>query len=171
MTALVACEALGFFATWAAAHRKAIASRKSLDVGTYICQAITQFFPKGSRFKHVDKILADNLRHALVHGFGSRADVGSFDVLISVMPFIDTGVGVTFIGTRPAIAIDAVRLGQETVLAFDNARKALIKNSSLAQNFIQAKSFVFPVPPAVSRQFMAFCARVLPRSLRLKPDA
>ena len=69
LLALVGCETLGFFTTGASQHRKRT-PRAQPDLGTYIMAFIWDFFPQASPFRKLEKVLADFLRHDLVHGFG-----------------------------------------------------------------------------------------------------
>lgn len=68
---LIGCERLGFLANGAASLRKT-GCREQVDPGRYIIEFIGGYFPRRHPFKRIAKILADGMRHELVHGFGGR---------------------------------------------------------------------------------------------------
>jgi hypothetical protein len=76
LLSLIACETIGFY-VYGAEH-------SDEDPGTYIIKFLEEYFPQGNNFKKIDKILADYLRHSLVHGFGHIEDSYPFDLDISV---------------------------------------------------------------------------------------
>lgn len=73
LVALIGCETLGYYTEGAFRHVTLARDEcpRPLDPGVYLMQVIQQHFPRGSFYKHLDKVLADELRHDLVHGFGS----------------------------------------------------------------------------------------------------
>ena len=79
LVALIGCEALGFYTEGAHRHLQAVRDEcpRLPDPGTYLMQVIQYHLPRGSIYKHLDKVLADELRHDLVHGFGSLGRRGA----------------------------------------------------------------------------------------------
>ena len=79
LVALIGCEALGFYTEGAHRHLQAVRDEcpRLPDPGTYLMQVIQHYLPRGSIYKHLDKVLADELRHDLVHGFGSLGRRGA----------------------------------------------------------------------------------------------
>jgi hypothetical protein len=187
MTALVGCEALGFLLSGGSADRKnrrpkspagvmsrilrtivpcLRSSQRRPDVGRYISETIKEAFPTSSKFKHLDRILSDYLRHALIHGFGSHRREASFDVHMIVSADAPS-VDVLDTGGRPALVVNSVALADETMLAFDVVERRLATDATLWSNFALAETIDFPAARSVNRQFEAFrlrAARSLNRS-------
>jgi len=72
LVALIGCEALGFYTEGAHRHLQAVRDEcpRLPDPGTYLMQVIQHHLPRGSIYKHLDKVLADELRHDLSMGSG-----------------------------------------------------------------------------------------------------
>jgi len=87
LLSLVVCEALGYYITGARRHKEATQCNQ-VDTGAYIMEFVQRFFCRDSYFKKLRKVLADFLRHALVHGFGS----GSSNLPFNIGLFIDKDV-------------------------------------------------------------------------------
>ncbi len=182
MTALVGCEALGFLLCGGSAHQKAQASPKPVgivakklcrtimrrcasshrwpDVGGYISETIKQAFPKGSAFKHLDKILSDYLRHALVHGFGSDQRGTDFDVSLIVRPADVFQADIDESKKPPVLRVNSVALAEDTIKAFDAVEKQLGSDVILWSNFARALTINLPIGGKVQHQFEAFRRRV-----------
>src|SRR5881628_710968 len=86
LVALIGCEALGFYTEGAHRHLQAVRDECSRlpDPGTYLMEVIQHHLPRGSIYKHLDKVLADELRHDLVHGFGSLGRRGAVGLALAV---------------------------------------------------------------------------------------
>jgi hypothetical protein len=96
LLALVGCETLGFFTTEAAQHRRRT-PRAQPDFDTYIMAFIRDFFPRESQFRLLEKVLADFLRHDLVHGFGCVNPtvpfiLGLFIRKVRISPIVNTQI-------------------------------------------------------------------------------
>lgn len=154
MMALVGCEALGFWTMGAAAHRKAKLP-ESADVGCYITDVVERFFPAGSQFRRVSKVLADYVRHDLVHGFGVRPSKSRFEVALKVRH--DSGSAVRFRrdGRRQLLVLDAVAFTDDLVAAFDEVSRRFEKDTNLAMRCASAAAYRFPKMSAkVRNQFV-----------------
>ena len=152
MVALVGCEALGFWTMGASAHRKA-RQPHTADVGCYIIDVIDRFFPPASRFRKVSKILADYVRHDLVHGFGVRRTKLRFDAAIKVRP--DSHPPVRFQG-RHLLVLDAVAFADDFIMALDSVARRLKGDMELAARCSAAAAYRFPkMGKSIRNQFIA----------------
>lgn len=152
MVTLVGCEALGFWTMGASAHRKA-GQRHTADVGCYIVDVIDRFFPQSSRFRKVSKILADYVRHDLVHGFGVRRTKLRFDTAIKVRP--NSYPAVRFQG-RQLLIVDAVAFADDFIMAFDLVARRLKVDARLAAECSAAAAYRFPkMGKSIRNQFIA----------------
>lgn len=113
LLSLVGCEAAGFLLTGGSKEQSG--SCHPTDSGTYIIQFIEGFFPNTSAFRRVSKILADDLRHELVHGFGSRNPERPFDLDVLVaeppVPSVEPG------HEAKSLRINSLRLADDTSAA------------------------------------------------------
>lgn len=154
LVSLVACEAAGFFLTGGSKEQRK--SGWGADSGAYIIQFIERFFPAQSQFRRVAKILADDFRHELVHGFGSRNPERPFelDVFVADSP-------VPAVEPRrdaKALAINALLLADETAAALQAIKLQVSIDPALAAQVSIAAAMRFPIQPGVKNQFEAFVA-------------
>lgn len=182
LNTLIACEALGFLISGASAHQKAVAGGKQKkhhrcfpivlqkllrsafswdrlrwpDVGTYITITIAEHFPKDSVFKHLDKILADYLRHSLVHGFGTHQDQCEFEVTVGIESAADVGAGINEEDGRQMLIVNAIALVDATIQAFDAVQKRLSGDPQLCSRIVVASNVPYKVGKPVHNQFKAF---------------
>ena len=155
LMSLVACEAIGFFTTGAYKH-KGMKDPRTVNTGTYIINFIETFFPKGSKFKQVSKILADNLRHELVHGFGSCSTNAPFDMAIFVKNAPDRQVELGRRRRRDVVRINAVALADQVLEGFAALQDQLGSNFDLVKKICAASRLRFIVQKRVINQFKRF---------------
>lgn len=157
MVALVGCETLGFYTEGAAKHVAAIREKETRlpDPGIYLMAFVQRYFPKGSMFKKLVKVLADELRHDLVHGFGSLGRQPGVRLAIAVKA--DTAVDLRVAQRRgkPTLAINAIAFAAAFLAAFDQVRDRLASGSDprLTANIARASRLRFPVNTGVRHQF------------------
>jgi len=166
MMSLVACESLGFLVSGGMKNRPRPATKDRRrrrdrwpDVGTYITQVITTYFPPGSSFRHIDKLLADFLRHGLVHGFGSRTYDTNFVIRVMVAPrdAFDATMPVSRIG--PFLDINAVALADDTIQAFTAVQQKLVHSDVLCSKVAATKMIRIRPGKKLDRQLDAFRLR------------
>lgn len=154
LVSLVACEAFGFFATGAAQHQPATPCERP-DPGMYMMEFIRRFFPKGSYFRKLEKVLADFLRHDLVHGFGSSNPNVPFELGIFISKDTSNRLKAGCKEGKKLLKINAIALAQDTIDAFytlmERVRQG--KDTKLLANVLQATHLSFPVSKRVSNQF------------------
>ncbi len=156
LVALVACEVFGFYLTGAKQHQRTDPCSQ-LDTGTYIMEFLQKYFSCNSFFKKLNKVLADFLRHDLVHAFGSANVNFPFEICL----FIDSDVGCQIqVGEhngKEALFINSIALAHQTIEAFYRFKYDVDQNSSntLSDNIVQAKNYSHRLSKGVPNQFKA----------------
>jgi hypothetical protein len=154
MVALVGCEALGYWTMGAAAHQRA-KSPESADVGCYIMDVVERFFPAGSQFRRVSKVLADYVRHDLVHGFGVRPSKSRFEVALNVRPESGSAVRFRRDGRRQVLVLDSVAFAGDLIAAFDEVLRRFKKDTEMVKQCTSAAAYRTPKMSAkVRNQFI-----------------
>ncbi len=155
LLSVVGCEAAGFLVTGGSKEQPG--ECHAPDTGTYIIRFIDGFFPSTSDFRQVSKILADDLRHELVHGFGSRNPERPFELEVFVAepptPSIEPGPA------AKSLRINSLLLADDTAAALQRLREAVVITPELADRAATAAAIRFPVQAKVQNQFQAFVAR------------
>ncbi len=154
LLALVGCEAAGFFMTGGSKEERETC--RTSDSGSYITQFIESFFPSPSDFRRVSKILADDLRHELVHGFGSRNPERPFElqVLVAEPPVASVALG----RDAKTLRVNSLLLADDTAAALLALRQSVETDPALAARVAVAAAIRFPVQAKVQNQFEAFVA-------------
>jgi hypothetical protein len=156
LLSLVVCETLGYYITGAQKHKEAI-QRNQVDTGNYIMEFVQRFFHRDSYFKKLRKVLADFLRHALVHGFGS----GSANVPFEIALFIDKDESNQIIAShennKKTLKLNSVALAHQTIEAFDKLKRRVDGGTDmdLCNNIADASRYTHPVSHHVSNEFDA----------------
>lgn len=156
LVALIACEAMGFYMTGASRIRHSQCPNQ-VDPGFYMMEFMNRYFPQGSYFKKLSKVLADFLRHALVHGFGSTNPKVGFGVGLFIHADSQDQIRA---GTRKGkkfLALNSIALAQHSISAFECMKNIVTegKDLELLKNIAKAKRLRLPVSLRVSNQFEA----------------
>jgi len=154
LVSLVACEVCGFYMSGANQHRRAKCPNR-VDPGSYSIQFIERYFPHGSYFKKLSKVLADFVRHDLVHGFGS----GNPNVSFKIGLFIDSDPRNQIKGGmkrgKKFLALNNIALAEHTIAAIESMKRTVIsgRDLNLVSNIVRAKRIRLTVSGRVSNQF------------------
>ena len=162
---LIGCEHLGFLASGGARHRKG-GSEHEVDPGGYIIDFICEYFPRKDPFKKIAKILADALRHELVHGFGGRKSSAPFELGLYVSPETARTYEVREGRRLPMLAVNVVAFADGVLKAFDNFASRLRLEPDLVDRVLAGSRLQFATPTAVVSEWHA---RVMSR-LRKAPS-
>ncbi len=154
LLALVGCETLGFFTTGAAERRKQRA-RTQPDLGTYIMAFIRDFFPRASQFRRLEKVLADFLRHDLVHGFGCANPTVPFDLGLFVSKETSKRVTSGYSNGKKQLKLNSIALARDTIEAFYTLKRTVRSGADkrLLLRIVQAKNLPFGVSGGALKQF------------------
>ncbi len=154
LLALIICESCGFYMLGASKTPNDFEKERA-DLGTYAMEFIQDRFERHSPFKHLVKVLADFLRHALVHGYGSytpKLDYG-LDLFIS-LDMNDRARAAEERGIRK-IQLNSLALAEETLRAFEEFREEVNegKNAELLSNIVRARDHEVKVGESIRNQF------------------
>jgi hypothetical protein len=154
LLALVGCETLGFFTSGAARHRKQPAQAQP-DLGTYIMGFIQDYFPRASPFRKLEKVLADFLRHDLVHGFGCANPAVPFDVGLFISKETNKRVLPGYSDGKRLLKLNSLALARDTIAAFYTVKQKIGSKSDklLLVRIVQAKDLALPVSSGALKQF------------------
>jgi len=154
LLALVGCETLGFFTTGAAQHRRRT-PRAQPDFGTYIMAFIRDFFPRESQFRKLEKVLADFLRHDLVHGFGCANPTVPFDLSLFIRKESSKRVVAGYSDGKKQLKINAIALARDTMSGFYSLKQKVRSGSDkpLLDRMVQARNLALPVSKGALKQF------------------
>lgn len=156
LVGLVGCETLGRYVCGADLDYPK--NGNAPDVGGYITRFIENYFPSKDHYKLISKILADYLRHSLVHGFAPREDGYPFDLSLTVSkqrknipPFAVESKN------RLSIHLDAISFINNIVSAFERVKQSLEKDTDLAKKIVAAEKHIkkSSPPKEVTNQFIA----------------
>jgi hypothetical protein len=152
--ALIICESCGFYMLGASRTPNDFEKERA-DLGIYVMEFIQERFERHSSFKHLVKVLADFLRHALVHGYGSytpKLDFG-LDLFIS-LDMNDRTRAVEETGIRK-IRLNSLALADETIRAFEEFLEEVNegKNAEQLSNIVRARDHEVKVSESISNQF------------------
>ena len=154
LVALIGCETLGFFTTGAAQHRKQ-PPRAQPDLGTYIMGFIRDYFPRDSLFRKLEKVLADFLRHDLVHGFGAANPTVPFDLGLFVSKETSKRVTSGYSNGKKLLKLNSHALARDTIAAFYTLKQKVRSGADkpLLARIVQAKTLALPVSSGALKQF------------------
>lgn len=154
LVALVACEVCGFYMTGAHRHRRNQCLSR-IDPGSYLIEFINHYYPSGSYFKKLSKVLADFLRNDLVHGFGSANPKVPFGIGIFISSDPKNQIKVGMRRRKHFLALNAIALAEHTISAFEGMKKIVTegKDVELIRNIARAKRLSWPVSLRVLNQF------------------
>ncbi len=154
LLALVGCETLGFFSTGAAQHRQRT-PRARPDLGTYIMAFVRDFFPRSSPFRKLEKVLADFLRHDLVHGFGCANPSVPFELSLFISKETSKQLKSGYSDGKKVFKINSIALGRDTVEALYTLKKRVRsgKDQPLVARLLQASHLALPVSKGALKQF------------------
>ena len=155
LLALVGCETLGFYTTGASQHRKRTPRRAQPDLGTYIMAFIRDFFPQESLFRKLEKVLADFLRHDLVHGFGSANPSVPFELGLFISKETSKQVMPGYSDGKKLLKVNSIALARDTIAAFYTLKHKVSSGSDkpLLARMVQAKTASLPVSGGALKQF------------------
>lgn len=154
LLSLIASETMGFFTTGATKDRAA-GNRSNVNSGGYIVSFIDGFFSSESQFKLISKILADDLRHELVHGFGSRPSERPFLLGLFVADVPARQVELSAVKGMPELRINALILADHVAEACKRVRARVATDAALVDRIASAASVDWPVSQGVLNQFEA----------------
>ena len=165
LVGLVGCETMGRYVCGADLDQPENCSVP--DPGGYITRFIEKYFPSKDQYKLISKILADYLRHTLVHGFAPREDGYPFDLqlVVSTQARDIPPLAVEKNG-RLAICLDAISFVNKIITAFEQVKRGLDKDNKLVQNIIAAEDAAKKITPPkeVTNQFIASYAKLQKKS-------
>jgi hypothetical protein len=168
LVSLLACEVYGFYLTGAKKHQ-GISSPAQADKGYYTMEFIQRHFPKGSYFKKLAKVLADYVRHDLVHGFGSSNATVPFAIMLSIGSSAPAEILAGMRHGKKTIALNSVALAEQIIKACMSMQKKVKngKDTSVIDNILKAKRLKLSVVLAVSNQFDQVYEEALRKKLEL----
>ncbi|MEN8263265.1 MAG: hypothetical protein ABFR82_07365, partial [Nitrospirota bacterium] len=139
---LIGCETLGMYVFGARYHKKAEEDNNIPDVGAYIIEFIEKYFPSKNEFKKISKILADYLRHSLVHGFAPLHDNYPFDLNLVINENSIEEPIKTFEGKKLGIQLNGIAFADQVISTFKKRIKEVINNEKrgsdeLVRNILQ----------------------------------
>ena len=146
---LIGCERLGLLTT-TATNRAARAWPELTDPGRYIIEFIETYFPRKHPFKRISKILADAMRHELVHGFGGRRSSAPFELALYVSA--DKG---RFYEVRerrrrrPLLTVNSVAFADAVLGAAGDIRRRLDREPRLVERILNGAAARFKTPEGV----------------------
>ncbi len=154
LLALVGCETLGFFTTGAGQHRKRT-PRAQPGLGSYIMTFIRDFFPQASPFRKLEKVLADFLRHDLVHGFGSANSSVPFEIGLFISKETSKRVTPGYSDGKKLLKMNSIALARDTTAAFYTLKRKVRSGTDkpLLARIVQAKNLTLPVSSGALKQF------------------
>lgn len=161
LLALVACEVFGFYLTGAMQHQKTDPGREA-DTGTYIMEFLRRYFTRDSFFKKLNKVLADFLRHDLVHGFGSANQNLPFEIALFIDSNVSHQIQAGEYNGKKMLSLNSMALAHQTIEAFYKFKRDVDKGrgSALYDNIVQAKNYSHPLNKRISNQFEAVYKQV-----------
>jgi hypothetical protein len=169
LVALVACETLGFYMTGARQHRRSQCLNQ-LDPGSYTMEFVARYFPQGSYFKKLSKVLADFLRHDLVHVFGSTNPKVGFKMGLFIRADSQDQIRAGVRQGKKFLALNSIALAEHTISAFECMKSIVTegKDLEILKNIVKAKRLRLPVSVRVSNQFEAVFREVCTKGLSLR---
>lgn len=157
LVALIGCEALGYYTEGAYRHLRAVRDEcpRPPDPGVYLMQVIQHHFPRGSFYKHLGKVLADELRHDLVHGFGSLGRRGAVRLALALKSDTTVELKVGKRHGKDTIVINAVAFADQFLAAFRHVKDLVDRGSDpgLVSRIARATRSRWPVGQGVRNQF------------------
>lgn len=154
LLALIVCESCGFYMLGASKTPNDFEKERA-DLGTYVMEFIQDRFERHSPFKHLVKVLADFLRHALVHGYGSYTPTLDYGLALFIsLDMNDRARAVEEKGTR-VIELNSLALAEETLRAFEEFKDEVNegKNAELLSNIRRARDHDVKVGESIRNQF------------------
>ena len=146
---LIGCERLGLLTSEETRPGKR-GCGSQVDPGQYIIEFIGHYFPRKHPFKRIAKILADGVRHELVHGFGGRQSSAPF--VIGLYVSADTA---RFYEVRerphrrPTLAINAVTFADAVLAGAANISRRLDREPALVDCVLAGAGAKFTTPKGV----------------------
>jgi len=155
LLSLVACEVFGYYITGARKHKEA-AQCNQVDTGTYIMEFLQRFFPQDSYFKKLNKVLADLLRHTLVHGFGSSKVNIPAHIELCIHKDVRVQIKAGSKDGKQALYFNSVSLADQTIEAFNSLKQNVdAGDADLCVIILEALEYTHPVSKHVFNQFDA----------------
>ena len=154
LLALVGCETLGFFTTGAVQHRRRTPPVHP-DLGVYIMTFIRDFFPRESQFRRLEKVLADFLRHDLVHGFGCANPMTPLNLGLFIGKENSKRMEASHSDGQKLLKMNSIALAVDTMSAFYRLKNKVRvgREKPLLKKIVTAKHLGLPVSGGVLRQF------------------
>lgn len=154
LVCLVGCETLGSYTSGARQHSRN-RPPSHCDPGVYLMDFLRDFFPARSYFKKLCKVLADELRHDLVHGFGSKRHGSQVRLALYVDPNTASQIKVGAQRGHRLLALNAVAFAEQTAEAFERLRRAVADESDpeLVKRIARAARLAWPPTQGVRQQF------------------
>lgn len=165
LVGLVGCETMGRYVCGADLDQPRNGS--VADPGGYITRFIEKYFPNKDQHKLISKVLADYLRHTLVHGFAPREDGYPFDLqLVVSTQGRDIPPQAVERNGRLTIRLDAISFIDKVVTAFGQVKRGLNVDNKLVQNIVAAEETAKRISPPkeVTNQFIASYAKLQKKS-------
>jgi hypothetical protein len=154
LVALIVCEACGFYLTGASRTPEDFDKERS-DLGTYVMEFIQKYFPSGNLFKLLDKVLADFLRHALVHGYGSYSPKVDFDLALFISVDMEDKVHAVEERGKRVIELNSLALANDSIRAFEAFKDDVIQaqDADLLSKIARARDHDVKVSGKIANQF------------------
>jgi hypothetical protein len=152
MISLVICETCGCYMLGASEHLKPQSDR---DVGTYMIQFMDKYFLKDGFFKKFSKVLADFLRHSLIHSFGSYTSPQvNFQLALAISTNLSLHAAATEEEGKRKITVNSLSLAEQTLQAFKKFQAEVEKgDSQLIDNILKTKNLNLDVGNGITKQF------------------
>jgi hypothetical protein len=162
LLSLVTCETCGYYMT-GASKAPVDLFEETADVGTYIIQFMDKYFLRGSVFKDLSKVLADFLRHVLVHSYGAYDSPRSpFGLGLYINLDRNEIARAVVRDGKAGIELNSLALAEQTLDAFEKFKKAVEKGDSaeLLAKIIRARDHEIEIGKPIVNQFNVMYERL-----------
>jgi hypothetical protein len=125
------------------------------DVGTHMIQFMDRYFLKDGFFKRFSKVLADFLRHSLIHSFGSyTSPQATFQLALANSTDLNSHAWAEEQKGIKEITLNSLSLAEQTMQAFKKFQADVEKaDTQLIENILKTKDLNIEVGNAITNQF------------------
>jgi hypothetical protein len=154
LASLIICETCGCYMLGALKRKKK--DGDEADIGRYLMDFMKIYFDRSSFFKKISKVLADFLRHSLVHSYGSyTSPVATFKLALAISTDLTVQARASEKDGNRKMVLNSLVLAEQTLKAFQKF-KAKVKDGKtkeLVANIIKARDDERTVGKKIIRQF------------------
>lgn len=152
LQSLVACETIGYYSTGAQYHIED--PERIPDVGKYSVFFLQDYFESESYFKKIKGILANYLRHSLVHGYGSIADDSVTNLVVIISNDSDYQIKSGYFRGNKALKLNAIEFAKQILSAFSKLEEKINKkDKDIIDKFEKAKKHEIKYSVKIKNEF------------------